>query len=77
MFQIAGLKIIFTDSTDILFSKLRSAGLNYNLPKLSFFTDPYCAGSLTLTVWGVSNKHWLIDFFHSTLISPVRVQARP
>ena len=29
-----------TDSTEI-FSKLRSAGLNYNLP--SFFTDSYCA----------------------------------
>ena len=42
--------IIFvcTDSNEI-FSKLRSAGLNYNLP--SFFTDSYCAG--------VSN-----DFFH-------------
>ena len=32
------------DSTEILFSKLRSAGLNYHLPKLSFFTDFYCAG---------------------------------
>ena len=41
--------IIFvcTDSTEIFFSKLRSAGLNYYLP--SFFTDPYCAG-------GVSNS---------------------
>ena len=38
--------IIFvcTDSTEILFSKLRSAGLNYNLP--SFFTDSYCAGGI-------------------------------
>ena len=47
--------IIFvcTDSTEILFSKLRSAGLNYNLP--SFFTDSYCAG--------VSNKHCLLFFF--------------
>ena len=36
--------IIFvcTDSTEIFFSKLKSAGLNYNLP--SFFTDSYCAG---------------------------------
>ena len=36
--------IIFvcTDSTEILFSKLRSAGLNYNLP--SFFTDSNCGG---------------------------------
>ena len=31
----------FTDSTEILFSRLRSAGLNYHL---SFFTGPYCAG---------------------------------
>ena len=37
--------IIFvcTDSTEI-FSKLGSAGLNYNLP--SFFTDSYCAGGI-------------------------------
>ena len=37
--------IIFvcTDSTEI-FSKLRSAGLNYNLP--FFFTDSYCAGGI-------------------------------
>ena len=48
--------IIFvcTDTTEIFFSKLRSAGLNYNLP--SFFTDSYCAG--------VSNKHCLLTFFH-------------
>ena len=47
--------IIFvcTDSTEI-FSKLRSAGLNYNLP--SFFTDSYCAGGIKLAL--------LIDFFH-------------
>ena len=47
--------IIFvcTDSTEI-FSKLRSACLNYNLP--CFFTDSYCAG-------GVSNKHCLLTFF--------------
>ena len=47
-------KIIFvcTDSTEIFFSKLRSAGLNYNI--LSFFTDSYCAG--------VSNKHCLLTF---------------
>ena len=38
--------IIFvcTDSTEIFFSKLRSAGLDYNLP--SFFTDSYCAGGI-------------------------------
>ena len=47
--------IIFvcTDSTEIFFSKLRSAGLNYNLPSL--FTDSYCVG--------VSNKHCLLTFF--------------
>ena len=47
--------IIFVciDSTEIFFSKLRSAGLNYNLP--SFFTESYCAG--------VSNKHCLLTFF--------------
>ena len=44
MLQIASLKNICTDSTEILFSKLRSAGLNYHLPKLSFYTDPYCGG---------------------------------
>ena len=42
-----------TDSAEIFFSKLRSAGLNYNLP--SFFTESYCAG--------VSNKHCLLTFF--------------
>ena len=38
--------IIFvcTDSTEIFFSKLRSAGLNYNLP--SFFSESYCGGYL-------------------------------
>ena len=46
-------KGVYTDSTEIFFSKLRSAGLNYNLP--SFFTDSYCAG--------VSNKHCLLTFF--------------
>ena len=40
----ASLKIICTDSTEILFSKLRSAGLNYHLPKRKFFTFLYCAG---------------------------------
>ena len=30
---------VYTDSAEIFFSKLRSAGLNYNLP--SFFTDSY------------------------------------
>ena len=45
--------IIFvcTDSAEIFLSKLRSAGLNYNLP------------SLNLTVRGVSNKHCLLTFF--------------
>ena len=47
--------IIFvcTDSAQIFFSKLRSAGLNYNLPGFS----------LNLTVRGVSNKHCLLTFF--------------
>ena len=38
--------IIFvcTDSAEIFFSKLRSAGLNYNLP--SFFSESYCAGGI-------------------------------
>ena len=40
-----GVNIFFcTDSTEIFFSKLRSAGLNYNLP--SYFTDSYCAGGI-------------------------------
>ena len=38
------LNLVFTDSTkNLFFSKQGSAGLNYHLPKLSFFTDPYCA----------------------------------
>ena len=39
-------KIIFvcTDFTEIFFSKLRSACLNFNMP--SFFTDSYCAGDI-------------------------------
>ena len=47
--------IIFvcTDSAEIFFSKLRSAGLNYNLP--NFSTESYCAR--------VSNKHCLLTFF--------------
>ena len=53
MYQTASLKIICTDSTELLFSKLKPAGLNYHLPKLSFFTDPYHAGAL------------LSNFFHS------------
>ena len=32
---------VCTDSTEIFFSKLRSAGSNYNM--LSFFTGSYCA----------------------------------
>ena len=35
---------VCTDSTEIFFTKLRSVGLNYNLP--SFFTDSYCAGGI-------------------------------
>ena len=44
---------VCTDSTEIFFSKLRSAGFNYNM--LSFFTESCCAG--------VSNKHCLLTFF--------------
>ena len=33
-----------TDSAEIFFSKLRSAGLDNNLP--SFFTESYCAGGI-------------------------------
>ena len=46
--------IIFvcTDSTEVFFSKLRSAGLNYNLP--SFFVDLLCGGYLIS----------IADFFH-------------
>ena len=52
MVKIACFKIICTDSTEILFSKLRSPGLNYHLPKCKFF---HCAG--------VSNKHCFMTFF--------------
>ena len=38
------ITFVYTDSTEIFFSKLSSAALNYNLP--SFFTDSYCAGSI-------------------------------
>ena len=38
-----GKKFVCIDSTEI-FLKLKSAGLNYNLP--SFFTDSYFAGYL-------------------------------
>ena len=78
MFQIASYKIICTDSTEILFSqillksffsKIGSAGLNYylakkQLPKLSFFTDSYCAG--------VSNKHCLLTFFISVVFKGLK-----
>ena len=40
------LNLVFTHSTEIFFSRLGSAGLNYHLPKLSFFTDPYCVGGI-------------------------------
>ena len=53
MLQIAILRS-FAVSTEILFSKLGSAGLNYNLPKRKLFTFPYCA---------VSNKRCLLTFF--------------
>ena len=42
--QLLPQEFIIFDSTDYteIFPKLRSAGLNYNLP--SFFTDSYCVG---------------------------------
>ena len=48
--------IIFvcTDSTENFFSKLRSDGLNFNLPSV-VFNDSYCAG--------VSDTHCLLTFF--------------
>ena len=76
MFQIASFKIIGKDSTEILFSqsllnffsKLGSAGLNYHLPKLSFFTDPFCAG--------VSNKHCLLNFHSLSLHAQLSSETR-
>ena len=61
-------KIIFvcTDSTEIFFSKLRSAGLNYNLP--SFFTDSCSGGG-----GGVSNKHCLLTFFICSMCQDERL----
>ena len=50
------INFVCTDSAEIFFSKLRSAGLNYNLPRFS----------LNLTVRGVSNKHCLFTFFIQT-----------
>ena len=73
MFQIASFKIICTDSTEIFFSKIGSAGLNYylakkHLPKLSFFTDSYCAG--------VSNKHCLLTFCIIPVLNGVSTQLK-
>ena len=40
-----GVKMfVCTDSTEIFFSKLSFAALNYNLP--SFFTGSYCSGGI-------------------------------
>ena len=60
--------IIFvcTDFTEI-FSKLRSAGLNYNLP--SFVTDSYCGGGGEGGRGRGSNKHCLLTFFISCYFS--------
>ena len=64
MFQIASVKIICTDSSEILFSqillksffsKTRVCWFELSLAKTKFFTDPYCVG--------VSNKHCLLTFF--------------
>ena len=40
---------VFTDSTEIFFSKLRSAGFNYNLPSF-FLLTPYCAGVYLISI---------------------------
>ena len=61
------LNFVCTDSTEIFFSKLRSAGLNYNLP--SFFTDSYCAG--------VSNKHCLLTFFIKLVAKIGKMLCKP
>ena len=52
--------IIFvcTDFTEIFFSKLKSAGSNYNLPSL--FTESYCVG--------VFDKHCLLTFLITTVL---------
>ena len=63
MLQIGSFKIICTDSTEILFSKLRLAGFNYHLSKRNIFTSPYCAG--------VSIKHCLLTFYHSRCVRSV------
>ena len=57
---------VSTDPTEIFFSKLRSAGLNYSLPCI--FTDSYCAGGGGGGgggggVGGESNQHCLLTFF--------------
>ena len=70
MVQAANLKIIDTTET---FLKLRSAGLNHHLPKLSFF-------SLTLTVQGLgggSNKPCLLTFsFFKLSSTAIRMDQR-
>ena len=71
--------IIFVcaDSTEIFFSKLRSAALNYNLP--GFFTDSSKLRSAGLNYnlpsfitasycAGVSNKHCLLTFFIASIV---------
>ena len=64
MFQIASFKIICTDSTEILFSKLGPAGLNFHLPKrFSLFLTVEVGGG-----GGGSNKHCFLTFFHFFLI---------
>ena len=49
---------VCTDSTEI-FSKLRSAGLNYSLP--SFFTDLLCGGYLISIVIDFFSFHELLE----------------
>ena len=59
MFQIAILRIICTDSSEIFFTKLRSFGLNNQLPKLSFFHYPNCVGVCML----IDSSHFCSNGF--------------
>ena len=70
MFQIARLKIIFTDSTEVLFSKLRSAGLNYFVFSLTLTVPGYLISiayyfffiMTTKKVTDYVNPQWFINF---------------
>ena len=71
MFQIASLKIICTDPTEILFSKLRAAGLNYHLPEPNFLLTltvrGFLIGIAIVVVFSINLLNWLhitIDKYH-------------